>query len=156
MRTRPCKPVSLHLAEGTFRPGRHAKVSATSGIQLEAVPPPRDSLQENGKAKWHSIGEILQARGLLQGRYLDALEMLCRAYDRAASYQATLSEAGEFYTTARGVVVAHPAVRLLATARDEIRRYLIEFGMTPSSSNGIDLPPAAPHRGVPNRGKDLS
>lgn len=154
MRTRPALPVELHIAAGTYRPARHGKSNATSGTMLDAIPDPPASLEASGKVKWQSIGTILQIRGLLQGRYLDALEMLCRAYDRLERYQAVLAKDGEFYTTKRGAIGAHPAVRLLAVARDDIRRYLIEFGMTPSSSNGIDVPPPS-GKSVPSRIRDL-
>lgn len=76
---------------------------------------------------------------MLESRFLDALEMYCRAWDRLAGYEAVLLEQGEFFVAESGYVGRHPAANGAKQARDEIRRYQQEFGLTPSSASGVKV-----------------
>lgn len=81
---------------------------------------------------------------LLETRFLDALEMYCRAWDKLTHYEAVLDKQGEFTTTEKGFICRHPAAVGARQARDEIRRYQIEFGLTPSSASSVKVSPKTP------------
>lgn len=148
-------PTEIRLARGTHVNSRHGDPQQEpKGVVLKIVPDPPESLKETGIAKWKAWGPRLQSLGMLEERYLDALEMYCRAWDRLVYYQGILDDEGEFYTTDKGYVGAHPAATGLRQAREDILRYQREFGITPSASTGVKAAPAG-KRGVPNRARDM-
>lgn len=107
---------------------------------MATIPDPPESLGEVGRAKWAQWGAELASLKLLESRFLDALEMYCRAWDQLAKHEATIAKnGGEFFTTAKGFVCRHPAATAAKQARDEIRRYQQEFGLTPSSSTSVKV-----------------
>jgi P27 family predicted phage terminase small subunit len=147
-------PTELRLARGTHRNTRHGDASQEPKGDTIPLPDPPESLKEHGVQKWIECGQKLSLLGLLESRYLDALEMYCRAWDRLAFYETTLEQTGEFFVAESGYVGRHPAANGAKEARDEIRRYQVEFGLTPSSSTGIKVS-GSTKRGVPNRAKDI-
>src|SRR3990167_4162210 len=116
--TRPT-PTAVKLARGTHRPDRHGDPdSEPHGALLGSVPVAPETLGEVGGAKWQEWGQHLASLGLLEQRYLDALEMYCRAWDRLAEYERILREDGEFVKTTKGYVCRHPAATGAKQARD--------------------------------------
>ena len=153
---RPRVPTALKLARGTFRKDRHGDHTLEPrGTVLKTIPKAPKSLGKHGKAKWKETGERLQSLGLLEDRFLEALEMYCSAWDRLAHYEDVLAKTDEFYAMPKtGHVCRHPAAIGAKQARADIHRYQNEFGLTASSSNGIKF--TAPNkRGMPNRANDV-
>lgn len=148
-------PASLKIANGTFRPDRDRQ-SAATGQVLTAIPKPPAKLGRIGKTKWLETWSQLDKSKLMESRFVDAVEMYCRAWDRLAHYE--LAHKGkEFQVTDSGYVCAHPAIGLAKQARDEIRRYQTEFGFTPSSANGVGNKQTPQGKsGVPSRRRDLA
>jgi P27 family predicted phage terminase small subunit len=93
--------------------------------------------------------------GLLESRHLDALEVYCRAWDSLHKSEATLKKDGEYVTAESGAMARHPAAINRDRARDDIRRYIIEFGGTPSSATSLRKDPAPKSGAVPNRKRDI-
>jgi P27 family predicted phage terminase small subunit len=149
-------PTAIRLARGTHVPSRHGDPKQEpQGALLLVAPDAPESLGETGAKKWKSWCERLITLKLLEDRYLDALEMYCRAWDSLAVYEAVLKDEGEFFTTEKGFICRHPAATGAKQAREEIRRYQGEFGLTPSSSTGVKLSTTGKASGVPNRRKDV-
>ena len=147
-------PNEVKRANGTYRADRD-RTSAVQSIPLAAKPVVPESLGDVGVAKWNEWVDILESLKLLERRYLDALEMYCRAWDRVAHYEKIVDEQGEFTTVESGYVCAHPAIGLIKQARDDIRKYQTEFGFTPSSSCKVATVKKTEKTGVPSRKRDL-
>lgn len=141
-------PTHIKLMRGTDRSGGLA--NEPHQPQLTTVPDPPDSLGDVGVEKWLVTGEHLRSLGLLEQRYIDGLEIYCRAWDRLVGYEAVLEKEGEFKVTDKGFWHRHPAAAAAAQARDEIRRYQILFGMTPASSASVKTAPTG-SKGVRTR-----
>ena len=155
MRTRPSKPLELHRKEGTFRPDRHDRTIKLPGLPLAEVPPPPEGLGDEGRRRWASIGAVLVAEKILRPEHKDGLFLLCAAFDRLEHYEAVLREQQEFYRLSSGTILRHPGGLGAKQARDDIRRFLIEFGLTPASAAALGEASAAATKAVPNRHKDL-
>jgi P27 family predicted phage terminase small subunit len=152
-RGRKRTPLALALSRGTYRPDRHGELSDQPvSVPLATIPAAPEALGAVGRAKWSELATILQRLGLLESRFLDALEMLCRAFDDLADAEATIRKENRYTKTIDGKPKLHPANVVAQQARDEIRRYLVEFGMTPAtstrvtSSGGANRPPSVPTR----------
>lgn len=146
-------PLALALARGTYRRDRHGELSDHPvSVPLASIPAAPETLGETGRQKWVETATILQRLGLLEERYLDALLMLCAAFDDLADAEATIRVQGRYTSTASGRPKLHPACTVAQQARDEIRRYLVEFGCTPatstrvSTSGGTNRKPSVPTR----------
>lgn len=146
-------PDEIKLARGTFRSDRATKSNVQSAPLTERPLPP-SSLGEIGRQHWGDLVEKLENLKLLESRFLDAMEMYCRAWENLAHYEDAYA-GREFVTVESGYVCAHPAIALAKQARDEIRRYQIEFGFTPSSAKSVSASSQQGKRGVPNRAKDV-
>jgi len=152
-RGRPKTPLALKISRGTYRQDRDGKLSDhVVGVPLASIPTPPAALGDVGRAKWTETATMLQRLGMLEERFLDALQMYCKAFDDLADAEATIRVQGRYTSTASGRPKLHPACTVADQARDEIRRYLTEFGMTPSASSrvstssGIARKPAVPTR----------
>lgn len=135
---RKSTPTAIKIAKGTVR-ARDQLPLQPVGEAVASVPKPPKSLKATGKAKWKEWGQRLLQLKLLETRYLDALEMYCRAWDRLAEYEKVLNDQGEFFIAESGYVGRHPAANGAKQARDEIRRYQQEFGLTPSSAASVKV-----------------
>ena len=147
-------PAEIKRMHGTYRPDRD-KQSAIQSVPMSVRPAIPDSLKDTGVAKWNEWVDILESLKLLERRYLDALEMYCRAWDRLVHYEGVIQEQGEFTVAESGYICAHPATALAKQAREEIRRYQTEFGFTPSSASSVATIKKAEKTGVPSRRRDL-
>jgi P27 family predicted phage terminase small subunit len=96
-------------------------------------------LGDAGRAEWERLGSIAAELGQLEKRFLPSLERLCDAYDRLAEAREDIATEGRTSITDKGFEHARPAVAMEKEARDEIRRYLLEFGWTPSAANGVKI-----------------
>lgn len=146
-------PDAIKMARGTFRADRASKSSVPS-VPMQERPKAPESLDEIGRVKWEELVDQFIFLKLLERRFLDGMEMYCRAWDRLAHYEAAYKD-NEFTTVESGYVCAHPAIGLAKQARDDIRRYQVEFGFTPSSAKGVNATAPTKKAGVPNRARDV-
>jgi P27 family predicted phage terminase small subunit len=139
--TRGRKPKPTRIREIEGNPGRRPlNDSEPQGRVLSVLPDPPSALGPAGRAAWSDLGGQMLALGMLEDRYLPALELCCGLYDEVAGCDSALVEFGShYYTTTKGTIASHPAVRRRTNALDGIRRYLIEFGLTPSASSRIKV-----------------
>ena len=129
-------PTQLKIARGTVR--GTDKPNATVGEQCDLAPAP-ESLGEAGRKAWEQYGAIARSLGLLEERFLPALERLGDAHDRLQWAKADIEQNGRTAMTDKGYEHIRPACTVEREARDEIRRYLIEFGLTPASAANVKI-----------------
>ncbi len=146
------QPNTLKVARGTHRADRHGaledEVRPPVANELPAAP---DTLGTEGKRRWQQIGSKLLPLGLLTDSDIQSLEQLCMAYEEQTEAMATIKKDGRYQTSEKGHRSAHPAVGTLRDAKADIRRYLVEFGMTPSARVGLSVKPKADANKVSKR-----
>ena len=96
------------------------------------------------RREWHRIVGELHRVGLLTLADRAALAAYCQLYDRWAAAEQEIAKTGLTLTTSNGNVIQNPVVGIANTALDGMRKYLVEFGLTPASR--AKLQTAAPEK----------
>ena len=157
MPNRGVKPVpdAIRIARGTYRKDRHGTPETKVEPRLiDDIAVPK-GLGKAGKSRWSQWVETFRLDKMLEQRHLDSLEMYCRAWDRMEECEALAKKDGEYITSESGAMSRHPALIEAHACRESIRRYIIEFGGTPSSATNVRRQVAPKTAGVPNRQRDL-
>ena len=135
------KPASLRIVGGTHRPDRHGDVDeakrAIAADKAETVPSPPRWLGSVARAEWRRVAPMLHKRGLMARRFVAALAGYCRAYGELVEAQRLIEAEGRTVTTDKGNVIQHPAVGMANRAADQVRAFLVEFGMSPSAEGRL-------------------
>lgn len=132
-------PTSVKIARGTHRKDRDGDPALEPQPEQIAAPPPPAHLGKVGRGKWQDLAPRLARIGLLTEADVEALTLLCEAFEEKATCEAKLTEDGEYYWTESGYCGVHPAVSRLQRTIDRIRKLLAAFGMTPSDRAGLKL-----------------
>ena len=131
---RPRTPTTTKAAQGTLRPGRESP--ATAADALTTAPAPPDHLSEASQAEWKRLAPVVVDLGTLSRADLRGFELLCSILGTAADAESVIKSEGMTFATAGGVR-AHPACKLLETARAQAARLLEQFGLTPKAQNYV-------------------
>lgn len=144
-------PTALKIARGTYRQDRHGDPDSQPAPDvLTKVPTAPRTLGKVGRKKWKDTAGKLIVLGLLTPVDLDALEIYCAAWDELAICDAELEKTGAYFTADSGYMGQHPVVNRRFKAIDNIRRFMTEFGMTPSSRTSVQVT-TPPKSGVRTR-----
>ena len=139
------KPTALKILHGTHRPWRDGNPKLEPGERLTKTPKAPVRLGKAGRKVWREVMPEMVAYGYVTELDLPAFEHYCRTHDEVARIDKLLSEQGEFYTTEKGCMCSHPAVRERFHWLDMMRRYEIQFWLTPTSRAGKVA--SSPNRG---------
>jgi len=118
---------------GTLKKSRRADEPEVAA----GVPPKPDGLGEHGAALWDELAEPLAAAGVLTPLDGKALQLACRDWEEYHEHLTTLDEEGRILESKTGSKYQHPAEGMKNRALDRLRRWLIEFGLTPSSRSNV-------------------
>jgi P27 family predicted phage terminase small subunit len=91
--------------------------------------------------EWRRVAPQLYELGLLTSVDGAALEAYCEAYATWRDAMKAL-KGGRTYTTSTGYVRAKPEVAIGNEALRQMKVYMTEFGLTPSSRGRMNLPEA--------------
>ena len=111
-----------------------------------AIPDCPEFLSKEAVLEWNRISLELSVLGVLARIDRAALAAYCQVWARWAKAEADLNERGEFTLTEKGNAIQNPYLAIANKALKQMREYLIEFGMTPSSRSRIS--------GAPNKRSD--
>lgn len=133
MRGRKPKPTTLHVAQGTFNATRHADRASEPRPDVK-VPSAPAMVAKNDTAseEWERICRELLSLGLMTELDRGAIAAYCMSYSRWAEAEANLADESLTVATEKSVIV-NPLVTVANQAMENMRKFLIEFGMTPSS-----------------------
>lgn len=139
--TKP-KPTALRALEGgTARTGAVSKrpipARVELGGELEEEPPPELGLE--GRQFWRDEIAPLIRLGVATTVDRTAAIAMCEHWQEFRRCTRVLATQGYFVPGSMGQMVANPAVRMRNDASSQLRRYLSEFGMTPSARVGLGL-----------------
>jgi P27 family predicted phage terminase small subunit len=137
MRGRKPTPIPLRLLRGN--PGKR-------NLHLDEQPKPADIaldepppmwLDEDGVREWRRLAPKLRRLKLLTEIDGDALALYCQCYAQWKQATAKLREFGTVIKGKGGFPVMSPYVPVANRAMAQMKAFLIEFGMTPSSRSRV-------------------
>lgn len=99
-------------------------------------------LGREAKREWKRITPHLKKLGLISQIDRSALAAYCQAYHRWWEAEALIKEHGLTFTTDKGYVQQRPEVGIASSAMKQMRMFLTEFGLTPSSRTRITAAPS--------------
>lgn len=145
-RGRKPKPTALKLAEGN--PGKR-RIAPEVKPDATGLPSCPAHLSQTAKNEWKRISGELHRLGLLTRVDRAALAAYCAAYGYWVEADGVVQRDGITIETDKGNLIAHPAVGIRNRSLELMHRYLVEFGLTPSSrvglaGDGADAKPADP------------
>jgi len=106
------------------------------------IPSPPRHLNKLAVEEWNRITPILENLGLISNPDRAALAAYCQAYARWARAETVVEAEGIIFVAKNGYKSPHPAVGIANVAMDKMHKFLIEFGLTPSSRAKLSGSPA--------------
>ena len=138
MRGRKPKPRQLHLVDGTYRPDRHDTDCAEPSGEAPPCPP---FLRGTARKEWDRIVPQLERAGILDQVDQAALAVYCQARSDYSWAVYKLRREGRIVVNPKsGLARAHPAIRVQRESAETIRKFAVEFGLTPSARSRIRVP----------------
>ena len=133
------KPKAAKMLAGTLRIDRVQMESAAGLPLLTGVPYCPAHIRGESRREWRRVSRLLIQMGVLTQAHIPALELYCTLYGRWKDAEARIAKEG--LTSMGGVhgtvPVASPYVRISDDAMRQVRLWLGEFGLTPSSQSKV-------------------
>lgn len=140
MRGRKPKPTVLKILEGNpgKRPINEREPTAPAGM-----PDCPAYLDDVARDEWQRTGEVLSQMGLLSLADRTALAAYCTAYSRWVQAEAAVKKYGSIVKSPdKGFPMKSPYLTIADQAMESMRKFMVEFGLTPSSRSRIKVPNA--------------
>lgn len=154
MRGRKPKPTKIHELNGNPSRINFKRDRAGEPKPRSAAPKCPSHLDAEAKTEWRRMVKELEAIGLLTLLDRAALAAYCQAWSRWVAAEANVQKFGPvlsqvvpavFYrdgsqkSAEETKLYANPYVRIANTALAQMRAFLVEFGMTPSSRTRLSV-----------------
>ena len=139
---RKAKPRAVKELAGTFRADRHNANEPTLPA-LETGPPCPGHLTGEAESTWVRLAELLTTMGVLTEADLHALEAYCVTYARWHDAEAQLRQYGVMLFK-DGSLFPSPYLRIAEDSLKQLRSWMTEFGITPSSRSRVKVEKKAP------------
>ena len=135
MRGRKPKPTKLKVVAGN--PGKR-KLNQSEPSPRVTLPRCPAHLSEPARAEWKRMGKRLRKLGLLTDIDTAAFAAYCAAWGRWVEAEEALIKHGAVVRAPKtGVPMQNPYLSIANTAIRQIREFLTEFGMSPSSRSRV-------------------
>jgi len=128
------KPTALKRVAGN--PGKRA-LNEKEPTPPIGVPDPPPHIVGEALAEWKRITPQLVALGILTDIDRAALAAYCQLWARWVEAEKSLSTTGTILKSPSGYPIQNPFLGVANTAIEGMRKFLGEFGMTPSSRSRI-------------------
>lgn len=139
MKGRKPKPTALKVLEGN--PGKR-KLNPSEPKPKVVVPTCPGHVRGVAKREWTRVTRELKALGLVSQIDRAALAAYCIAYGRWVEAERQVRTEGAIVLTDKGNPIQNPALAIANKAMDQMRKLIVEFGMTPSSRSRVAVTPA--------------
>jgi len=139
MRGRKPLPTALKLVRGN--PGKR-KLNQEEPQPAAVAPECPDFLDETAQAEWRRIVPELLALGVLCRIDRAALAAYCKAWSRWVAAEEKISQQGEIVKSPSGQPIQNPFLGVANKALKQMKEFLVEFGLTPSSRSRVKAAPA--------------
>ena len=132
------KPTALKELQGN--PGKRA-INRNEPKPI-GVPRCPSHLDDGAKKEWARISKELIAIGLLTSVDRAALAAYCSSYSRWAEAELNIQKFGTVIKSPKsGYPLQNPYVGVANTALDHMRKFGVEFGLTPASRTRLQVEP---------------
>lgn len=102
-------------------------------------------LDEEARAEWFRTAKVLSDMGLLTMADRSALAAYCVAYSRWVQAEDQVKKFGTIVKSPdKGFPMKSPYLTVADQALETMRKFMVEFGLTPSSRSRIRVPEAQP------------
>jgi P27 family predicted phage terminase small subunit len=125
----PPLPLQLKILRGN--PGKRTLPKRTAAPKPGAPCPAW--LSDGAKPHWRRLAPMLLRLGLLTEADQSALACLCEALYDLEWANREIAKEGRTQMGSTGTTVAHPAVLIARQAREHVRKFGAEFGLTPAT-----------------------
>lgn len=137
MRGRKPKPTVLKALAGN--PGKRA-VNRSEPSVPEGVPDCPSFLDDEAKAEWFRVASILNQMGLLTRADRSALAAYCTCYSRWVAAEKEVRKYGPIVLSPKQKIPQKsPYLCVADQAMESMRKFMVEFGLTPSSRSRIKV-----------------
>lgn len=136
-RGRKKEPTALKILKGAFDKNPQDQNKREPKPPLGAPDKPRH-MTRLAKAEWGRITKELKTLGVLSTVERGAVEQYCMAYGEWREACRRLDSEGRYWETERGVV-ENPAGKSMRALSLICHKYLVEFGLTPSSRTRLEV-----------------
>jgi P27 family predicted phage terminase small subunit len=136
MRGRRPKPSALKKLQGN--PG-HRRLNEDEPALAPEIPECPDFVQGAGRREWRRMSALLANSNLLTAVDRTALAAYCTLYDRWLDAERQVRKGGTILLTKTGYPVLNPHVTLAQKTLAQLQKFLVEFGMTPSSRSRLRI-----------------
>ena len=133
------KPTKLKMLQGTIRKGRQNQNEPKPERQILKCPV---HLSREAKREWRRISGDLHVLGLLARIDRAALAAYCQAWGRWIEAEEALRMYGTMVKSPSGFPMQSPYLAVANKSLEQMRNWLTEFGMTPSSRTRVHAAPA--------------
>ena len=138
-RGRKALPAALHMARGTYRPGRH---NADAPEPAKGLLPPPDHLDDTAKAEYLRAGKLLDKCRTLTQADMVGLACYAAAWSRLIEGETKLKETGLVIKSPAGFPCISPYLSIVRQATEELRKWSSELGLTPAARTKLKAAPA--------------
>ena len=138
MRGRKPKPTVLKLLDGN--PGKRP-LNDREPTAPQGVPDPPSWLDDEARAEWFRTVQVLSDMGLMSRADGTALAAYCTIYSRWVHAEAQVRKFGTIVKSPeKNFPMTSPYLTVANQSLEAMRKFLVEFGLTPSSRSRIHLP----------------
>lgn len=131
---RPKKPTALKVIAGTDQSCRICTDETMP--KADKIPKPR-GMSPKARKYWNQIEPMLKDCKVLTEVDNYALGILCTSIAEMFELQQQLDDDGYIAIGSKGQPIVNPLFRATRQKQDDVRKLLIEFGMTPSSRTRV-------------------
>jgi P27 family predicted phage terminase small subunit len=143
------KPTPNAVKEVMDNPGKRP-INKDEPVPPPGIPDCPEHLSADGKAEWARVVPQLEAMGLLSGVDRSALAAYCEAYASWVDAVRNLQRFGKVLKAPKsGHPMPNPYVSIANQSLEHMRKFMTEFGMTPSSRSRLSV-----KNGKPNQDAD--
>lgn len=136
------KPTAAKKLAGN--PGKRALNSAEPVMPpLKRVPSPPSYLSKAAKKEWRRVAPMLMDARVLTSGDLTPLEAYCGLYGQWVEAQEAMKKGVMVKDKKSNALHIHPMFAVQQQVSAQMRQYMSEFGLTPSSRSRITVAPEA-------------
>ena len=138
MRGRKPKPTLLKTLEGN--PGKRP-LNDREPVPPDGIPDCPDFLTNEARAEWFRTAKVLKEMQLLTPADRAALAAYCTAYGRWVEAEKQVQKFGTIVKSPnKGFPMKSPYLTVADQAMESMLKFMVEFGLTPSSRSRIKVP----------------
>lgn len=129
------RPTNLKVLNGE----RPSRVNDNEPLPAAGEVSPPDWLRTEAVEVWNTLAPDLEDKGVLTPWDVEAFAILCDAIVQYRQASKLVAQAGVLIKGRRDAAVKNPAMQIIRDTSQTIRAYAQEFGLTPSSRQGVNI-----------------